>query len=121
MKSRFFLTALSAVALASVASLAESHYAGRRQSFVSPVPWGAIVFHYGRWGFRAGLGWFWGVARPAPSVVVVPRRGNFYGPPRQFVRHEATVRGRRSVRSTGARGADSHSSCGTRRRVPLPS
>jgi len=126
-------------------------------SFVSPAPWGAVVFHYGRWGFRAGVGWFWvpgyvwapawvawryqagyvcwspygpagfvyprtwpgwvvvpsraftrpirahivpwphagpvvRVARPAPSVVAVPRRGNFYGPPREFVRHEATVR-----------------------------
>ncbi len=29
-------------------------------SFVSSVPWGGIVFHYGRWGFRGGRGWFWG-------------------------------------------------------------
>ena len=125
-------------------------------SFVSSVPWGGVVFHYGRWGFRAGRGWFWvpgfvwapawvswryypgyvcwspfgppgfayprawpgwvvvpsrafmrpvrthivpwphaapvvRVARPAPSVVVTPRRGSFYGPPREFVRREARV------------------------------
>ncbi len=28
-------------------------------TFVSGVPWGGIVFHYGRWGWRAGLGWYW--------------------------------------------------------------
>jgi hypothetical protein len=28
-------------------------------SFVSPVPWGWAAFHYGRWGFGLGLGWFW--------------------------------------------------------------
>ena len=125
-------------------------------SFVSTVPWGSVVFHYGRWGFRAGFGWFWvpgyvwapawvswryaagyvcwspfgppgfvyprgwpgwvvvpsraftrpirthivpwphagpvvRVARPAISVVATPRRGTFYGPPREFVRREAVV------------------------------
>jgi hypothetical protein len=136
-------------------------------SFASSVPWGAIVFHYGRWGFRGGLGWFWvpgtvwapawvawryqqgyvcwspygpagyayprnwpgwivvpsraftrpirghivpwphagpvvRVARPAPSVVAVPRRGSFYGPPREFVRQEVTVR-RQPVRKEPVR------------------
>jgi hypothetical protein len=28
-------------------------------TFASAVPWGRVVFHYGRWGFRAGVGWFW--------------------------------------------------------------
>lgn len=28
-------------------------------SFASTVPWGWAAFHYGRWGFRAGIGWFW--------------------------------------------------------------
>jgi hypothetical protein len=28
-------------------------------AFASDVPWGWAVFHYGRWGFRDGLGWFW--------------------------------------------------------------
>src|SRR6267154_337124 len=28
-------------------------------SFVAPVPWGSAVYHYGRWGWRAGFGWFW--------------------------------------------------------------
>jgi uncharacterized protein DUF6600 len=28
-------------------------------TFVSPQPWGSVVFHYGRWGWRAGLGWYW--------------------------------------------------------------
>jgi hypothetical protein len=28
-------------------------------SFVSPVPWGWAAFHYGRWGFGLGLGWYW--------------------------------------------------------------
>jgi len=28
-------------------------------AFSSNVVWGAIVFHYGRWGWRDGLGWFW--------------------------------------------------------------
>ena len=125
-------------------------------SFVSSVPWGAVVFHYGRWGFRPRFGWFWvpgsvwapawvswryapgyvcwspfgpagfvyprgwpgwvvvpsraftrpirthvvpwphagpvvRVARPAPSVVATPRRGTFYGPPREFVGREARV------------------------------
>ncbi|HUJ29210.1 MAG TPA: DUF6600 domain-containing protein [Myxococcales bacterium] len=36
-------------------------------SFVSDVPWGPIVFHYGRWGFGVGLGWFW-----APGIVWAP-------------------------------------------------
>ena len=122
-------------------------------SFVSDVPWGWAAFHYGRWGFRAGLGWFWvpgyvwapawvswryyagyvcwspfapagfvyqrtwpgwvvvpsraftrpirghivpwphaapvvRTARPAPSVTATPRRGSFYGPPREFVQRE---------------------------------
>jgi hypothetical protein len=125
-------------------------------SFVSSVPWGAVVFHYGRWGFRPERGWFWvpgvvwapawvswryapgyvcwspfgppgfayprawpgwvvvpsraftrpirthivpwphagpvvRVARVAPSVIVTPRRGSFYGPPREFVHREARV------------------------------
>jgi hypothetical protein len=28
-------------------------------SFVAGVPWGWAVYHYGRWGWRAGFGWFW--------------------------------------------------------------
>lgn len=28
-------------------------------TFVSGLPWGRIVFHYGRWGFRENIGWFW--------------------------------------------------------------
>jgi hypothetical protein len=28
-------------------------------TFVSTVPWGPVVFHYGRWGWRAGFGWYW--------------------------------------------------------------
>jgi uncharacterized protein DUF6600 len=28
-------------------------------SFASSVPWGWAAFHYGRWGFGPGLGWFW--------------------------------------------------------------
>jgi hypothetical protein len=28
-------------------------------SFASSVPWGWATFHYGRWGFGSGLGWFW--------------------------------------------------------------
>jgi hypothetical protein len=28
-------------------------------SFAAPVPWGWAVYHYGRWGWRAGFGWFW--------------------------------------------------------------
>jgi hypothetical protein len=28
-------------------------------SFDSPVPWGWAAFHYGRWGFGLGLGWYW--------------------------------------------------------------
>ena len=136
-------------------------------SFASSVPWGSVVFHYGRWGFRAGVGWFWvpgyvwapawvswryaagyvcwspfgpagfvyprgwpgwvvvpsraftrpvrthivpwphagpvvRVARPARSVAATPRRGYFYGPPREFVRREAGV-GRQVVRP-GRRG-----------------
>jgi hypothetical protein len=27
-------------------------------SFVAGVPWG-LVFHYGRWGWGADLGWYW--------------------------------------------------------------
>jgi hypothetical protein len=36
-------------------------------SFVSYVPWGSPVFHYGRWGWRGGLGWFW-----TPGFVWAP-------------------------------------------------
>lgn len=28
-------------------------------SFAAPVPWGWAAYHYGRWGWRAGFGWFW--------------------------------------------------------------
>lgn len=28
-------------------------------SFAPTVPWGWATFHYGRWGFGSGLGWFW--------------------------------------------------------------
>ncbi len=28
-------------------------------TFVASVPWGPVVFHYGRWGWRDGLGWYW--------------------------------------------------------------
>ena len=28
-------------------------------SFAPTVPWGWATFHYGRWGFGLGLGWFW--------------------------------------------------------------
>jgi hypothetical protein len=28
-------------------------------AFSSPAPWGAVVFHYGRWGWRGGMGWYW--------------------------------------------------------------
>ena len=36
-------------------------------SFASIVPWGWAVFHYGRWGFGLGLGWFW-----VPGFVWAP-------------------------------------------------
>src|SRR5216683_1889338 len=36
-------------------------------SFASSVPWGWAVFHYGRWGFGLGLGWFW-----VPGFVWAP-------------------------------------------------
>ena len=28
-------------------------------TFVATVPWGWATYHYGRWGWRAGFGWFW--------------------------------------------------------------
>jgi hypothetical protein len=28
-------------------------------SFQSSVPWGWVTYHYGRWGFRHGMGWYW--------------------------------------------------------------
>ena len=28
-------------------------------TFVATAPWGPYVFHYGRWGWRAGFGWSW--------------------------------------------------------------
>jgi hypothetical protein len=28
-------------------------------SFASTVPWGWATYHYGRWGFGLGVGWFW--------------------------------------------------------------
>jgi len=36
-------------------------------SFVAGVPWGWAVFHYGRWGFTPGFGWFW-----VPGFVWAP-------------------------------------------------
>jgi len=36
-------------------------------SFASSVPWGWAAFHYGRWGFTTGLGWFW-----VPGFVWAP-------------------------------------------------
>ena len=32
---------------------------GSGWSFAATVPWGWAVYHYGRWGWRAGFGWFW--------------------------------------------------------------
>jgi len=140
-------------------------------SFVSSVPWGAVVFHYGRWGFRAGLGWFWvpgyvwapawvswryangyvcwspygpagyvyprgwpgwvvipsraftrpirayrvpwphvttivRTARPAPSIAATPRRGAFYGPPREFVHSEVSRRTERAHAGGGGHRRD---------------
>jgi hypothetical protein len=28
-------------------------------TFASTVPWGWATYHYGRWGFGLGLGWYW--------------------------------------------------------------
>ena len=28
-------------------------------TFVAGVPWGWATYHYGRWGWRAGFGWYW--------------------------------------------------------------
>jgi hypothetical protein len=28
-------------------------------SFQASVPWGWATYHYGRWGFRNGIGWYW--------------------------------------------------------------
>src|SRR5260370_24996578 len=39
-------------------------------SFVSPLPWGWVAFHYGRWGWRGGLGWSWG-----PGLSSAPASG----------------------------------------------
>jgi len=36
-------------------------------SFAAPVPWGWAVYHYGRWGWRAGFGWYW-----VPGYVWAP-------------------------------------------------
>ena len=36
-------------------------------TFVAGVPWGWAVFHYGRWGFTPGFGWFW-----VPGFVWAP-------------------------------------------------
>jgi hypothetical protein len=36
-------------------------------SFASTVPWGWAAFHYGRWGYGLGLGWFW-----VPGFVWAP-------------------------------------------------
>src|ERR1700716_1760834 len=33
---------------------------GSGWSFAATVPWGWAVYHYGRWGWRAGFGWVWG-------------------------------------------------------------
>ena len=36
-------------------------------SFASTVPWGWATFHYGRWGYGLGVGWFW-----VPGFVWAP-------------------------------------------------
>jgi len=36
-------------------------------SFASSVPWGWATYHYGRWGFGLGVGWFW-----VPGFVWAP-------------------------------------------------
>jgi hypothetical protein len=36
-------------------------------SFAATVPWGWAVYHYGRWGWRPGFGWFW-----VPGYVWAP-------------------------------------------------
>lgn len=36
-------------------------------SFSSTVPWGWAAFHYGRWGWRGDLGWYW-----VPGYVWAP-------------------------------------------------
>lgn len=36
-------------------------------SFASTVPWGWATYHYGRWGFGLGVGWFW-----VPGFVWAP-------------------------------------------------
>jgi len=74
-------------------------------SWVSLEPWGWIPFHYGRWGFNQGLGWFWvpdtvwgpawvawrwgdahvGWAPLPPGAVYMPGRG--------FERHQWDIPG----------------------------
>ncbi len=40
-------------------SYGEWTYTRHGWTFVSYDPWGAVPFHYGRWVFRASLGWCW--------------------------------------------------------------
>jgi hypothetical protein len=42
-------------------------YTGMGWSFAADVPWGGIVFHYGRWGWSSSLGWYW-----VPGYVWAP-------------------------------------------------
>ena len=32
---------------------------GGNYVWISNEPWGWVPYHYGRWAFRAGIGWFW--------------------------------------------------------------
>jgi len=47
-------------------------------TFVSDDPWGWATYHYGRWGFLAGVGWFWVPGRVWAPAWVSWRYGNGY-------------------------------------------
>ena len=47
-------------------------------TFVSDDPWGWATYHYGRWGFMGGVGWFWVPGRVWGPAWVSWRYGNGY-------------------------------------------
>jgi len=47
-------------------------------TFASDDPWGWATYHYGRWGFMAGVGWFWVPGRIWGPAWVSWRYGGGY-------------------------------------------
>jgi hypothetical protein len=71
--------------------------------WVSEYPWGEVTFHYGRWSWAEGVGWFWVPGYEyAPAWVIWEWGAEYVGwapaPPAFFWRHRVATAAPRPAR-----------------------